>query len=90
MAGDAEMFKLLDRAAVSYQLVLTKSDCIGPPELAARLGSLQTLLARRPAAYPEVAVTSARTGIGIAQLRAAIVRLLRERDQAPPGADLKH
>jgi len=79
MAADEEILATLDRAAVSYQIVLTKSDRVAPAELAARLVSLQTALARRPAAYPAILATSAQTGAGIAQLRAAIGRLLRER-----------
>ena len=79
MAADEEILATLDQAAVSYQIVLTKSDRVTQADLAARLTSLQTLLARRPAAYPAVLATSAQTGAGIAELRAAISRLLRER-----------
>jgi GTP-binding protein len=79
MAADEEILAALDEAAVSYQIVLTKSDRVKPTELAERLTSLQTLLARRPAAYPALLVTSAEKGAGIAELRAAISRLLHER-----------
>ncbi len=79
MAADEEILATLDQAAVSYQIVLTKSDRVTQADLAARLTSLQTLLARRPAAYPAVLATSAQTGAGIAELRAAISRLLQER-----------
>jgi GTP-binding protein len=79
MAADEEILATLDEAAVSYQIVLTKSDRVKPTELAERLTSLQTLLARRPAAYPALLVTSAEKGAGIAELRAAISRLLHER-----------
>lgn len=79
MAADEEILAALDRAAVSYQIVLTKSDRVTQADLADRLASLQTLLARRLAAYPQVLATSSRTGAGIAELRAAIGRLLHER-----------
>jgi GTP-binding protein len=42
---------------------------------------MQAAIARRPAAYPEIAATSSRDGIGIADLRAGVVRLLRERGE---------
>jgi GTP-binding protein len=79
MAADENILATLDQAAVSYQIVLTKSDCVTPADLASRSIALQTLLARHPAAYPAVLATSARTGAGVAELRAAIGRLLRER-----------
>jgi GTP-binding protein len=76
---DEPVLDTLDVAAVSYQVVLTKADQVKPAELSARIGEIHTALARRPAAYPEVLVTSSRTGTGIAELRAAVVRLLAER-----------
>jgi GTP-binding protein len=79
MAADNDILGTLDRAAVSYQVVLTKCDRVPVPELEVQTTSVETALARHPAAYPVVIVTSARTGEGIAQLRAAISRLLRER-----------
>jgi GTP-binding protein len=79
MAADEEILVTLDEAAVSYQIVLTKSDRVKPAELGARVASVQKLLARRPAAYPALLATSAEKGAGIADLRAAINRLLHER-----------
>lgn len=79
MAADEEILATLDEAAVSYQIVFTKSDRVKPPELAEHLSSVRTRLARRPAAYPELLVTSAEKGAGIAELRAAVSRLLHER-----------
>ena len=79
MAADEDILNVLDETAVSYQIVLTKCDRVKPDELAARLGSVQTQLARRPAAYPALLATSAEKGAGIAELRAAIGRLLHER-----------
>jgi len=79
MPADEDILTLLDKAAVSYQVVLTKSDALAAAELADRLAGIGTQLARRPAAYPIVLATSAETGAGIAELRAAIHRLLTER-----------
>lgn len=76
---DETMLDLLDRAAVSYQIVLTKRDELKLAEREAALQAVQAALAKRPAAFPHVAATSARTGEGIAELRAGIARLLAER-----------
>jgi GTP-binding protein len=79
MAADDEILATLDQAAVSYQIVLTKADRVAAADLSARLKSVETSLARHPAAYPAVLATAAVGGAGIAELRAAISRLLRER-----------
>jgi GTP-binding protein len=78
-AADETVLKTLDEAAVSYQIVLTKSDQVKPSELEKRLAEMAGALAKRPAAFPEIMVTSAREGDGMAELRAAIVRVMRER-----------
>ena len=76
---DAPMFDALGQAAVSHQIVLTKCDAVKPAELAARITAVEAALAKRPAAFPAVLATSSRAGSGIAELRAAIARLLTER-----------
>jgi GTP-binding protein len=76
---DRDVFKTLDKAAVSYQVVLTKADQVKPAELAARTEELAAALSKHPAAFPRVAVTSSRSGEGIAALRAAVAQLLGER-----------
>jgi GTP-binding protein len=76
---DLDVFKTLDKAAVSYQVVLTKADQVKPAELAARTEEIGAALSKHPAAYPVVAATSSRSGEGIAALRAAVAQLLRER-----------
>jgi GTP-binding protein len=81
LAADEQILAALDRAAVSYQIVLTKADRVTAAELAAGAAALNAQLARRPAAYPTVLATSVQTGAGIADLRAAISRLVRERGQ---------
>jgi GTP-binding protein len=76
---DLGVLKTLDRAAVSYQVVLTKADQIKPAELDATIAATTTALASHPAAFPDVLVTSSRTGAGMPELRAAMVQLLEER-----------
>ncbi len=75
---DLEMLDLLDRAAVSYQMVLTKADAVKKGEMAARLAETQRALSHRPAAFPEILFTSSHEGEGLDALRAAIARLLSE------------
>ena len=80
--ADEPMFDALGRAAVSHQIVLTKSDAVKPAELAQRITQVEAALAKHPAAYPTVLATSAHDGTGIAELRAAIARLLEERKRS--------
>ena len=77
--ADDAVLKTLDEAAVSYQVVLTKADQVKPAELDARVAETAAALAKRPAAFPEVLATSARAGAGMAELRAAIARVMKER-----------
>jgi GTP-binding protein len=70
--NDRETMKLLDEAAVSYQAVLTKADKPKAQELSAIAAKTEAELAKHPAAYPQLIVTSARTGGGIDELRSAI------------------
>jgi GTP-binding protein len=79
---DDKVLDALDRAAVNYQIVLTKSDAVGNAELAGRIVATKAALAKHPAAFPEVLATSARNGSGLPELRAAIARLLAERAPA--------
>jgi GTP-binding protein len=65
----------LDTAAVSYQLVLTKTDKIKSSELAQTLVATQGVVGKRPAAHPLVIATSSETGLGIEALRAEIAAL---------------
>jgi GTP-binding protein len=70
--SDEETMELLDEAAVSYQVVLTKADKPKPSELAAVQAKVKSDVAKHPAAYPEMLTTSARMGSGIPELRTAI------------------
>jgi GTP-binding protein len=78
-ALDLEVLHLLDVAAVSYQIVLTKADEPKASELEKRIAETTAALAKRPAAFPLIRPTSSRDGTGVAELRADIARLLRER-----------
>ncbi len=76
---DRDVMNLLDTAAVSYALVLTKHDEVKKIEADKILAATQLEIAKRPAAYPEIIFTSSRMGEGIPELRTAIARLLEER-----------
>ena len=73
--ADTAVLELLDRAAVAFQLVLTKIDAVKPLALARKLKETEQLARKHPAAHPEVLPTSAETGDGIAALRAALATL---------------
>jgi GTP-binding protein len=73
---DREVMKMLDDAAVSYHLVLTKADKIKPTELADVEQRTAAEAAKRPAAHPEVIATSSETGMGIERLRRAVVEAI--------------
>ncbi|MEO6153501.1 MAG: ribosome biogenesis GTP-binding protein YihA/YsxC [Croceibacterium sp.] len=70
---DEDMLAILDEAAVGYRLVLTKADKIKASELADVLAVTQAQARKHSAAYPVVHVTSAEKGLGIPELRAAIL-----------------
>ena len=76
-AVDLEMMKMLDEAAVGYRLVLTMADKIKASELAAVLAATEAEARKHPAAFPVVHVTSAEKGMGIPDLRAAVLTDVR-------------
>ncbi len=76
---DRDVLDGLDKAAVSYQVVLTKLDALKKTEIDSRIAATLDGLKKRPAAYPELIATSSESGVGIPQLRAAVARLLAER-----------
>ncbi len=71
--NDEEVLDLLDKAAVSYQLVLTKADKIKPPALVKLEAATLAAIAKRPAAFPEIVSTSSEKGTGVDDLKAAIL-----------------
>jgi GTP-binding protein len=75
---DHALMAELDDVAVSYQIVLTKADKAGDASVKAAFAAVSGAIAKRPAAHPEIAVTSAETGAGIPELRASIAALASE------------
>lgn len=69
---DIEPMDAFDRAAVSYQIVLTKADKIKPAEVEAVVARTQAAIAKRPAAFPKVLATSSEKGTGLPELRAEV------------------
>ncbi len=78
-AADREMMAALDAVGVGYQVVLTKCDKVKPAALDARIAGVGRELKAHTAAHPEVAATSARDGIGVAELRAQLAALAAKR-----------
>jgi GTP-binding protein len=70
---DLDIIKMLDDAAVNYQLVLTKSDKVKPTELAKTLEATGEEARKHPAAHPQIFTTSSETGSGMAELRTAVL-----------------
>jgi GTP-binding protein len=73
--ADRDVMDLLDRAAVTFQLVLTKTDGAKPAALARKIAEAESLARSHPAAYPRILPTSSETGDGIAALRAELAAL---------------
>jgi GTP-binding protein len=74
-AADRAVMELLDRAAVTFQLVLTKIDGVRPAALVSKQAEAAALARQHPAAHPDVIATSSETGLGIPELRAALADL---------------
>ncbi|WP_242417405.1 ribosome biogenesis GTP-binding protein YihA/YsxC [Sphingomonas panni] len=70
---DREVFEMLDKAATSYRIVLTKTDKIKATELEDVYAAVGEEVRKRPAAHPDVISTSSEKGMGIAELRAAVI-----------------
>ena len=76
-ANDLSVMNELDKSAVSYQVVLTKSDKLLSPELDQIIAATKAVVAKRPAAHPEIIVTSSEERTGLDVLRAEIEYLTR-------------
>lgn len=72
---DEEIMKLLDTSAVTFQVVMTKTDKVKAKDREKVLEQVKTALGRHPAAYPEIVLTSSEKGDGIATLRSIICGL---------------
>ena len=75
-AVDEEILTLLDRSAVTFQVVMTKADKVSKIERDAAIEQVKGALGKHPAAYPEIVVTSSEKGDGIETLRAIIATLV--------------
>ena len=73
MKKDEEVMALLDKAAVSYQIVLTKVDKLKTPGVAKLIGETTEKIKKRPAAFPQVLATSSEKGDGLDDVRQAIL-----------------
>ncbi len=73
---DTDILDMLDKAAVSYRIVLTKADKIKPTELDAVMAETADAARKRPAAHPGILATSSDTGLGIPELRAAVIEAI--------------
>jgi GTP-binding protein len=76
--------RLCDAAGLSYQVVLTKTDKLGPDALSAGVETVAAELARHSAAHPEIHLTSAEKGRGIAALRATLAGFAEVAMPGPP------
>lgn len=72
--SDEEVCDLLDKAAVVFQVVLTKCDSISASEMVKRVGEMEKLIAKHAAAFPRVIATSSNNSLGVDDLRAVIAR----------------
>lgn len=76
-ANDLTVMNELDRAAVSYQVVLTKGDKLLQRDLDKVIAATKAVIAKRPAAHPDLIITSSETKFGIDTLRAEIEKIVR-------------
>jgi GTP-binding protein len=77
-ANDLSVMNELDRNAVSYQVVLTKTDKPALKDLEKNIAATKSAIAKRPAAFPDIVLTSSETGAGIGELRALVAQFLEE------------
>ncbi|MBB4639884.1 ribosome biogenesis GTP-binding protein YihA/YsxC [Rhizorhapis suberifaciens] len=73
---DRDIMKMLDDAAVSYRIVMTKADKVKASDLTATCDAVTAEIRKRPAAHPDIVITSSEKGMGIAELRAAVIDAL--------------
>lgn len=76
---DTDIFDMLDAAAVSYRIVLTKADKVKASHLAEVMQATADAVRKRPAAHPDIIPTSSEKGMGIAELRAAVLESVTQR-----------
>lgn len=76
--ADRPVMDMMDKAAMSYQIIMTKADKVKKSELEKHIAVLHKELVKHPAAHPDILVTSSEKGIGIETMRATIGRLVQE------------
>jgi GTP-binding protein len=74
---DRAIFTRLDRSAVNYQIILTKSDKVSPLHCEEMIEKTRQEISQRPAAHPDIIATSAEKGMGIPELRASLAAFAR-------------
>ena len=74
---DVKIMKMLDSAAVSYQLILTKADKISQKQATAVLNATRETAQKHVACYPEIILTSAEKNLGIESVRAQFVKIFK-------------
>lgn len=79
--SDHTVMRLLDKAAVTYQIVLTKADSLKPAALETKQALTQALIAKHAAAFPVLFTTSSETGLGMEALRASLAELVEPIEQ---------
>ncbi|WP_135081748.1 ribosome biogenesis GTP-binding protein YihA/YsxC [Terasakiella sp. SH-1] len=75
---DRPVMEMMDTAAMSYQIIVTKADKTKKGELDKHLRNIEKELAKHPAAHPDILVTSSEKGTGISEVRATIGRMVKE------------
>jgi GTP-binding protein len=73
---DRDVMEMLDQAAVSYRIVLTKADKIKATDLETVTAETEAEVRKRPAAHPEIIATSSEKGLGLPELRAAVIEAI--------------
>lgn len=73
---DFTLLDMLDEAAVSYRIVLTKADKVKASELVEVTARTAEAIRKRPAAHPEIIATSSEKGMGLPELRAAVIEAI--------------
>jgi GTP-binding protein len=84
-SADEEAMTLLGKAAVPFVVVLTKADLVPAAELERRVAAITTALARKPAAWPNVLISSAKKGLGLDELRGLLAGLLATGQASGPA-----
>lgn len=75
-ANDVEILDMLDEAAVSYQIILTKIDKIKPPQVKTRIAEIEAVFNKHPALHPEILASSSEKQLGLEALQIAVAHVV--------------